>query len=175
MSLHEFSGSRGGDSPNFQTRSPSCLLSRAFLRIQIIPNTPANPGPDPQTSIPECLELGWGLGLGLGVGVRARPRLGSVAGLEMGVEQQTMGQGWLEHRSKARRAGPEAELVTEEARSHMSWRGDTGAPPPATCPTSSLQTRTQQQRGLCAWKSSGHRGLSELCGPKALAGPAKKG
>lgn len=40
------------------------------------------------------------------------PRLGSVAGLETGVEQQTMGQGWLEHRSKARRAGPEAELVT---------------------------------------------------------------
>lgn len=51
------------------------------------------------------------------------PRLGSVAGLETGVEQQTMGQGWLEHRSKARRAGPEAELVTEKARSSMSWRG----------------------------------------------------
>lgn len=34
-----------------------------------------------------------------------------------------MGQGWLEHRSKARRAGPEAELVTEEARSLMSRRG----------------------------------------------------
>lgn len=38
------------------------------------------------------------------------------------MEQQTTGQGWLEHRSKVRRAGPEAELVTEEARSYMSWR-----------------------------------------------------
>lgn len=110
--LPEFSGSCGGDSPNFQTRSPSCLFSGAFLWIQIIPNTPANPGPAPKTSIPECLGLGWGLGLGLGVGVRVGPRLGSVAGLEMEVEQQTMGQGWLKHRSKARRAGPEAELVT---------------------------------------------------------------
>lgn len=128
--LPEFSGSRGGDSPNFQTRSPSCLFSGAFLWIQIIPNTPANPGPAPKTSIPECLGLGWGLGLGLGVGVRVGPRLGSVAGLEMEVEQQTMGQGWLKHRSKARRAGPEAELVTEEARSHMSWREGTLEPYP---------------------------------------------
>lgn len=62
------------------------------------------------------------------------PRLGSVAGLEMGVEQQTMGQGWLEHRSKARRAGPEAELVTEEARSHMSWRGEHWSPTPSHLP-----------------------------------------
>lgn len=38
------------------------------------------------------------------------------------MEQQTTGQDWLEHRSKVRRAGPEAELVTEEARSSMSWR-----------------------------------------------------
>lgn len=80
-----------------------------------------------------------------------RPTLGSVAGLEMGAEQQTMGQGWLEHRSKARRAGPEAELVTEEARSSMSWRGTLESHPQPPAPTPSLQTHTQQQRGLCAW------------------------
>lgn len=63
------------------------------------------------------------MGLGLGAALTVGPKLGSVTGLGVGVEQQTMGQGWLEHRSKVRRAGPEAELVTEEARSsYMSWR-----------------------------------------------------
>lgn len=82
--------------------------------MQIIPNIPANPGPAPKTPIPEW--LGLGLGLGLGAGVAVGSTLGSVTGLEVGAEQQTMGQGWLEHRSKVRRAGPEAELVTEETR-----------------------------------------------------------
>lgn len=79
------------------------------------------------------------------------PRAGSVAGLETGGEQQTMGQGWLEHRSKARRDGPEAELVTEEARSSISRRGtlEPHTQPPAP-PHPSL-IHTQQQRGLCAW------------------------
>lgn len=82
-------------------------------------------------------------------------------------------------------AGPGAELVrlvvTEEARGHMSQRGQqspqprTQPPLPSPIPSDPPQARTQQQRGLCAWQPSGHRGLSELSGPKALAGPAGEG
>lgn len=61
-----------------------------------------------------------GLGLRPWLGLKLGPRLGSVAGLAVGEEQQTTGQGWLEQRSKARMAGPGAKLirpvVTEGAR-----------------------------------------------------------
>lgn len=67
-------------------------------------------------------------------------------GLEVGVEQQTMGQGWLEHRSKVRRAGPEAELVTEEARNNMSRRGTLEPhPQPHTPPHSSSHTPSSRE------------------------------
>lgn len=100
--------------PTFNPGIPPTFPLGAFLWMQIISNSPANPGPAPKTTIPEW--LGLGLGLGLGAGVAVGSTLGSVTGLEVGAEQQTMGQGWLEHRSKVRRAGPEAELVTEETR-----------------------------------------------------------
>lgn len=69
-----------------------------------------------------------GLGLGLGLrpwpGLKLGPRLGAAVGLGVGEEQQTTGQGWLEHRSKVGMTGPGAELVrpvvTEEARGCMS-------------------------------------------------------
>lgn len=124
---------------------------------------------------------------GPGLGLRPRPglKLGAGVGLGLGEEQQTTGQGRLEHRSKVRRAGAGAELVrpvvTEEARGCMSWSGAAEPPTqntataPHPTPPKPRPTRTQQQRGLRARPPSGHRGLSELSGPKALAGPAGEG
>lgn len=59
----------------------------------------------------ERLVEGLGLGLRPWLGLKLGPRLGSVMGLGVGEEQQMTGQGWLEHRSKVRMAGPGAELV----------------------------------------------------------------
>ena len=97
------------------------------------------------------------------------------------------GQGWVEHRSKVRSAGAGAErvgpVVPEDhtTRGCMSRRGQHSSPPRTHPPLPNLPTpnpppaRTQQQRGLWAQHPSGHGGLSELSGPKALAGPAGEG
>lgn len=67
---------------------------------------------------------GLGLGLRPWPGLKLGPRLGAAVGLGVGEEQQTTGQGWLEHRSKVGMTGPGAELVrpvvTEEARGCVS-------------------------------------------------------
>lgn len=129
---------------------------------------------------------GLGLGLRPWPGLKLEPRLEAAAGLGVEEEQQTTGQGWLEHRSKVGMTRPGAELlrpvVTEEARGWLSEQQAAGPRSPAAparghlSPLPTLQTppqaRTQQQRGLCARQPRGHRGLSELSGPKALAGPA---
>lgn len=52
-----------------------------------------------------------GLGLRPWLGLKLGPRLGSMVGPGVGEEQQTTGQGWLEHRSKARMTGPGTKLV----------------------------------------------------------------
>lgn len=95
------------------------------------------------------------------------------------------GQGWVEQRSKVRSPGAGAEwvgpVVPEETRGCMSRRGQHSSPPrthpllPVLPPANPPPARTQQQRGLWAQHPSGHRGLSELSGPKALAGPAGEG
>ena len=95
------------------------------------------------------------------------------------------GQGWVEHRSKVRSAGAGAErvgpVVPEETRGCVSRTGQHSSPPRTHAPLPVLPTpnpppaRTQQQRGLRAQHPSGHGGLSELSGPKALAGPAGEG
>lgn len=68
-------------------------------------------------------------------GLKLGPRLGAVVRLGVDNEQQTTGQGWLEHRSKVGTTGPGAErvrpVVTEEARGYVSWAA---GPPPRTWP-----------------------------------------
>lgn len=89
---------------------------------------------------------GLGLGLRPWPGLKLGPRPGAAVGLGVAEEQQTTGQGWLEHRSKVGMTGPGAELVrpvvTEEARGYMSQRWAAEPPPrtqvPAPIPT--LQT-----------------------------------
>lgn len=60
---------------------------------------------------PEWLVVGLGLGLRPWPGLKLGLRLGCVGGLGVGEEQQTTGQGWLEHRSRVRMVGPGVELV----------------------------------------------------------------
>lgn len=125
---------------------------------------------------------GLGLGLRPGLGLKLGPRLGSVEGVGLGEEQQMTGQGRIEHRSKVRSAGAGAErvgpVVPKETRGCVSWRGQHSSPPrthpalPILPPPIPPPARTQQQRGLRAQHPSGHGGLSELSGPKVLAGPA---
>lgn len=129
--------------------------------------------------------VGLGLGLRPRPGLKLGPRLGSVEGVGLGEEQQMTGQGWVEHRSKVRSAGAGAErvgpVVPEETRGCVSRTGQHSSPPRTHAPLPVLPTpnpppaRTQQQRGLRAQHPSGHGGLSELSGPKALAGPAGEG
>lgn len=95
-----------------------------------------NPSPGHQIATPERFVDGLGLKL--------EPRLGSVEGLGVGEGQQTTGQGRLEHRSKARRAGPGAKLVrlavTAEARGCVSQRRAAEPPPSRLSLIPSLQT-----------------------------------
>lgn len=94
----------------------------AFLSTQVA----LAPSSSPEKALPERLVLGLGLGLRTWPGLKLGPRLGPVVGLVVGEEQQTTGQGWLEHRSRVRMAEPGAELVrlvvTEEARGCVSRR-----------------------------------------------------
>jgi len=129
--------------------------------------------------------VGLGLGLRPRPGLKLGPRLGSVEGVGLGEEQQMMGQGWVEHRSKVRSGGAGAErlgpVVPGETRGCVSRTGQHSSPPrihallPVLPTPNPPPARTQQQRGLRAQHPSGHGGLSELSGPKALAGPAGEG
>lgn len=101
------------------SKRPGDASLGTFLWTRI--KTP-NPNPGPEIAIPE--RLVEGLGLRPWLGLKLGPRLGSMVGPGVGEEQQTTGQGWLEHRSKARMTGPGTKLVrpvvTEEARGCVS-------------------------------------------------------